>query len=139
MRLLPAHAAPAVLGAALLLALTACGGSDSGKGSDSSGGADGSGGTSATVTVEATDSACTVSPTTAAAGTVEFQVSNKGSQVNEFYVYAKDGRVLGEVENITPGLSRSLKVDLSQPGTYETACKPGMKGDGIRADFTVTG
>jgi iron uptake system component EfeO len=47
--------------------------------------------------------------------------------------------VLGEVENITPGLTRSLKVELARPGTYETACKPGMKGDGIRADFTVTG
>lgn len=133
MRLIPAHA---VLGAALLVGLTACGGADSGKGSS---GSAGSGRSSGAVTVEATDTACTVSPTTVAAGTVEFQVSNKGSQVNEFYVYAKDGRVLGEVENITPGLSRSLKVELTQPGTYQTACKPGMKGDGIRGDFTVTG
>jgi iron uptake system component EfeO len=126
MRLTPAHAAHAALGAALLVGLTACGGSDSGTGSSGSAGA-GSGGVSTTVTVEATDSACTVSPTTAQPGTVEFRVTNKGSQVNEFYVYAKDGRVLGEVEN------------LPQPGTYETACKPGMKGDGIRAVFTVTG
>ena len=133
MRITPA---PAAVGAALLLGLTACGGSDSGGGSKGSGG---SAGTSGAVVVEATDTECKVSRTTAAAGTVEFQVSNKGSQVNEFYVYAKDGRVLGEVENITPGLSRSLKVELSQPGTYETACKPGMKGDGIRGDFTVTG
>jgi iron uptake system component EfeO len=138
MRLTPAQAVQAALGAILLVGLTACGGSDSGTASSGSAGT-GSGGATATVTVEATDSACTVSPTTAKAGTVEFQVSNTGSQVNEFYVYAKDGRVLGEVENITPGLSRSLKVDLSQPGTYETACKPGMKGDGIRADFTVAG
>lgn len=136
MRITPA---PAAVGAALLVGLTACGGSDSGGGSKGSGGSGGSAGTSGAVVVEATDTECKVSRTTAAAGTVEFQVSNKGSQVNEFYVYAKDGRVLGEVENITPGLSRSLKVELSQPGTYETACKPGMKGDGIRGDFTVTG
>ena len=32
-----------------------------------------------------------------------------------------------------------LHVELSEPGTYQTACKPGMVGDGIRADFTVTG
>ena len=133
MRITPA---PASVGVALLLGLTACGGSDSGGGSKDSGG---SAGTSGTVVVEANDTECKVSRTTAAAGTVEFQVSNKGSQVNEFYVYAKDGRVLGEVENITPGLSRSLEVDLSQPGTYETACKPGMKGEGIGGDFTVTG
>jgi iron uptake system component EfeO len=30
-------------------------------------------------------------------------------------------------------------VQLTQPGTYRTACKPGMVGDGIRGDFTVTG
>ncbi len=129
MRITPA---PAVLGAALLLGLTACGGSDSDEGTGGSAGA-------GAITVEATDTECKVARTEAPAGTVEFRVTNKGSQVNEFYVYAKDGRVMGEVENITPGLSRSFKVELAEPGTYETACKPGMKGEGIRADFTVTG
>ena len=41
--------------------------------------------------------------------------------------------MMGEVENITPGLSRELRVELPA-GTYQTACKPGMIGDGIRAD-----
>ena len=45
---------------------------------------------------------------------------------------------MGEVENIGPGLSRDLHVELPA-GTYETACKPGMIGDGIRGAFTVTG
>ena len=129
MRITPA---PAVLGAALLLGLTACGGSDSDEGTPGSGGA-------GAIKVEASDTDCKVARTEAPAGTVEFAVTNKGSQVNEFYVYAKDGRVVGEVENITPGLTRSFKVELTEPGTYETACKPGMKGEGIRADFTVTG
>lgn len=129
MRISPA---PALVGAALLVGLTACGGSDSGDAASGSAGA-------GAIAVEATDSECKVARTEAPAGTVEFRVTNKGSQVNEFYVYAQDGRVMGEVENITPGLSRSFKVELTEPGTYETACKPGMKGDGIRADFTVTG
>lgn len=30
-------------------------------------------------------------------------------------------------------------MQLAEPGTYKTACKPGMIGDGIRGDFTVTG
>ena len=47
--------------------------------------------------------------------------------------------MLGEVENITPGLTRTFHVEVAEPGTYTTACKPGMKGDGIRGDFTVTG
>ena len=46
---------------------------------------------------------------------------------------------MGEVENIGPGLTRTFHVELAEPGTYETACKPGMVGDGIRGAFTVTG
>lgn len=41
------------------------------------------------------------------------------------------------VENIGPNLSRDLTVELSR-GSYKTACKPGMVGDGITGDFTVT-
>jgi iron uptake system component EfeO len=46
---------------------------------------------------------------------------------------------MGEVENIGPGLTRQLIVEVPDGGTYTTACKPGMVGDGIRAPFTVTG
>jgi uncharacterized cupredoxin-like copper-binding protein len=46
--------------------------------------------------------------------------------------------VVSEVENIGPGTSRDMDVDLSA-GTYEVACKPGQKGDGIRQQITVTG
>ncbi len=91
------------------------------------------------ITVNATDTACELSRTTAPAGQVKFTVTNSGTKVNEFYVYGENDRVVGEVENISPGLTRDFVVDLSEPGTYQTACKPGMAGDGIRADFTVTG
>ena len=70
---------------------------------------------------------------------IEFTVSNTGSKVNEFYVYGEGDQIIGEVENITPGLTRTFHVEVASPGTYQTACKPGMKGKGIRADFTVTG
>ncbi len=46
---------------------------------------------------------------------------------------------MGEVENIGPGLTRQLIVEVPDGGKYTTACKPGMIGDGIRGDFTVTG
>ena len=91
------------------------------------------------IAVEATDAACKVERTEDAAGTIEFTVRNTGSKVNEFYVYGEGDQVIGEVENLTPGLTRTLHVDGVKPGTYQTACKPGMKGNGIRADFTVTG
>ncbi len=88
--------------------------------------------------VTASDTACTVSATTAPSGTVTFAVTNAGSKVNEFYVLGADGlRIAGEVENIGPGLARELVLALP-PGQYFTACKPGMAGDGIRAPFTVT-
>ena len=124
----------ALTGAAGLLALAAC---------TSSGGTSGTASSYATaggpIAVQATDSQCRVATATAPAGTITFQVQNTGSKVTEFYVYGAGDRIVGEVENITPGLSRELKVEITEPGTFTTACKPGMVGDGIRAAFTVTG
>jgi iron uptake system component EfeO len=124
-----------LLTAGLLAALTtaACGGD---SGTDA---AAGTGGEAAdTITVAATDDACDVATGELAAGTHQFQVTNSGDQVTEFYVYAEGDRVMGEVENIAPGLTRELLVELPA-GDYETACKPGMVGDGIRSALTVTG
>jgi iron uptake system component EfeO len=94
---------------------------------------------SGSIAVEATDDACKVAKTEAGTGNVTFEVTNKGSKVTEFYLYAEGDRILGEVENIGPGLSRKLIVEVTESGRFQTACKPGMKGDGIRGDFTVTG
>jgi iron uptake system component EfeO len=93
----------------------------------------------AEVTVTASDSACELSGTEGATGANTFVITNNASKVTEFYVYGEGERVMGEVENISPGLQRKLIVQLGQPGTYQTACKPGMVGDGIRGDFKVTG
>lgn len=91
------------------------------------------------VSVTATDTACQVSATEGAAGATTFAVTNNGTKVNELYVYGKDGSVLAEVENISPGLKRELSVNLKEPGTYKLACKPGGVGDGIPAAYTVKG
>jgi iron uptake system component EfeO len=97
------------------------------------------GGTAAsTIPVAASDDACDVDVSELEAGTHEFAVTNSGSKVTEFYVYAEGDRVMAEVENIAPGLSRELLVELPA-GEYEAACKPGMIGDGIRNALTVTG
>ena len=90
-------------------ALAACG--DDEKKGDASG----------KIEVTATDTDCKVSRTEATAGTVTFSVTNKGAKVTEFYVYAAGDRVMSEVENIVPGLSREMIVELPA-GTYETAC-----------------
>ncbi|MGY1686145.1 iron uptake system protein EfeO [Geodermatophilus sp. SYSU D00663] len=124
-----------LLTAGLLAALTtaACSSADGGSGAASAGGQ-----AADTVAVAATDDACDVASSELPAGTHSFAVTNSGDQVTEFYVYAEGDRVMGEVENIAPGLTRELLVELPA-GSYETACKPGMVGDGIRGDLTVTG
>jgi iron uptake system component EfeO len=96
-------------------------------------------GAPADVTVTASDTACDLSGTAGATGANTFVITNNGSKVQEFYVYDEGERVMGEVENISPGLSRKLIVQLTEPGTYQTACKPGMIGDGIRGEYKVTG
>ncbi|WP_082393256.1 iron uptake system protein EfeO [Nocardia arizonensis] len=91
------------------------------------------------IAVTADDSTCTVAADSAETGTVTFRITNNGTKVTEFYFYGGGDRVLGEIENIGPGLTRQLIVSVPDPGTYQTACKPGMVGDGIRHDFTVSG
>jgi uncharacterized cupredoxin-like copper-binding protein len=91
-----------------------------------------------TIAVTATDSSCEVATTSLSSGTTTFDVTNKGSDVTEVYVYGEGDKVMGEVENIGPGTSRDFTVDLGA-GTYEVACKPGQKGDGIRTEITVSG
>ncbi|MET8257191.1 iron uptake system protein EfeO [Micromonospora sp. NPDC005553] len=108
--------------------LAAC--SDSDKGDSA-----GSGGP---IVVKASDTACEVGSTDLGAGTATFKITNSGAKVTEFYVYADGDRVMGEVENIAPGLSRELHVELPA-GTYQTACKPGMSGKGIRGALKVSG
>ncbi|OXM65228.1 iron uptake system protein EfeO [Amycolatopsis vastitatis] len=116
-------------GATMLVTLAACGSK-----SDTAGGPAGG-----PIKVSASDTACEVSATTAGAGNLTFEITNKGSKVTEFYLYAEGDRIMGEVENIAPGLNRRLIVEVADAGKYQTACKPGMSGTGIRGDFTVTG
>ena len=88
--------------------------------------------------VSSTADTCEVSASEAPSGNVVFEVTNDGTEVTEFYLLADDGlRIIGEVENIGPGITRNLVVQAA-PGSYVTACKPGMVGDGIRSPFTVT-
>src|SRR4051794_16104532 len=90
------------------------------------------------LTVESTDSECKVSASSAPAGTLTFDVTNTGSEVTEFYLLGEDGqRIVAEVENVGPNLNREMTVS-APAGSYFTACKPGMVGEGIRAPFTVT-
>jgi hypothetical protein len=90
------------------------------------------------IAVAASDEACDVASSELPAGVHQFSITNSGSKVTEFYVYAAGDRVMAEVENIAPGVARELRVELPA-GEYETVCKPGMIGDGIRSALVVSG
>ncbi|TQJ33437.1 iron uptake system protein EfeO [Arthrobacter sp. SLBN-122] len=121
----PAGLAAAVVAVPLLL--TGC--TDNTKAADPSGGA---------IEVVSSNTECKVSTGRVPSGNLNFSVKNEGTEVTEFYLLASDGlRILGEVENVGPGLTRNLVVT-APAGTYTTACKPGMEGDGIRGALEVT-
>lgn len=91
------------------------------------------------IAVTLTDTKCTVSTDTAKAGPITFQVSNTGSDVNEFELLATDKlRIVGEKENIGPGTTVNYVVQLAE-GDYFSACRKGMVGEPAHvAPFTVT-
>lgn len=121
------HSSPArvlIAGGCALLAATAIAacGSDS---SDSSS----TGGSSTTAKAAAkelkfslTDTGCTPSDATVTAGAVKISVVNPGSaKTDEIELLNKDGIIMGERENLAPGLGGNFTLTL-QPGTYTLNC-----------------
>ncbi len=121
--MLPAREAALVAAAAATtLALTGCG-------DDATPAAGAS-----TVAVTATDDGCTAEPASAPAGPVTFEVTNdKARRVTEVELL-RDGRILGEKENLTPGLSGTFTLRL-EAGEYVVLC-PNAATE--QSAFTVT-
>jgi iron uptake system component EfeO len=118
--------------AAASLGLAACGGDDA----DGGGGA-GSGATN--LQVELTDAGCTPSTLTAPAGKVRFEAVNNGtSKTTEVELKNADGIILGERENLTPGLSGDFSLQLD-PGEYVVYCAVPGDLDRKAGKLTVTG
>jgi iron uptake system component EfeO len=90
------------------------------------------------INVTATDAKCETSKQEISAGHVELAIENKGSKVTEVYVLFPDDRIVTERENIGPGTRQKVTAEV-KAGSYEIACKPGMKGKGIRQTVTATG
>jgi plastocyanin len=116
---------------AVLLLFAACGsdGSSTGAGANK-------------VEVTLTDEGCNPTDITVPPGKTTFHITNDGADgITEFYVY-EGNKVLGERENLTPGLSGALDLDLKE-GTYRTFCPGGTtKANGtltvVRAGATAT-
>ena len=111
-RMKNAAVAAIVLTSALLL--VACGSDDN----ESASGAK-------QVAIKLTDAGCEPASLKLGAGPTEFKVTNAGTgRVSEFEVLS-GARILGEKENLVPGLSGSFTINL-KPGEYSMAC-PGGK------------
>jgi iron uptake system component EfeO len=106
------------------LALAGCGKSDNKAAA---------GGT--TVRIELTDAGCAPSPASVPAGPVTFKVTNvNAGKVTEAEVMQGD-TIIGEKENLTPGLSGSFSLSL-KPGDYTVYC-PSAATE--KTGFKVTG
>ncbi|MGW1253628.1 iron uptake system protein EfeO [Streptomyces sp. NPDC002513] len=115
----------AVATAAALTAVTACTAKSDAEGSDA-------------IQVTAADTTCDTSTTSVPAGQVTLKIENKGSKATEVEIVFPDDRIVSEKENIGPGTKYTLTAEV-KAGSYEIACRPGMKGHGVRQKLTVTG
>ncbi|MFG2191340.1 iron uptake system protein EfeO [Streptomyces sp. NPDC048639] len=121
----PSGAAVALAAAVVLTAIAGCADKSDAKSSDA-------------IEVTASDSACEVSKKEFPAGHVKLAVENTGDKVTEVYIYAPGDRIVTERENIGPGTTADITAEV-KAGAYEIACKPGMKGQGIRQKVQATG
>ncbi|MFC9397134.1 iron uptake system protein EfeO [Streptomyces sp. NPDC057027] len=112
--------------AAALTAVTGCAEKSDSKASDDA------------ITVVAKDDSCEVSKKEFPAGHVKLAVENRGSKITEVYALFPDDRIVAERENIGPGTKATITAEF-KAGDYVIACKPGMKGDGIRQTVKATG
>ncbi|GHI08174.1 peptidase M75 [Streptomyces cellostaticus] len=110
---------------AALTAITACTAKSDAKDGDA-------------IQVTAADSKCETSTKSVPAGHVTLKIENKGSKATEVEIVFPDDRIVSEKENIGPGTKYTLTAEV-KAGSYEIACRPGMKGHGVRQKLTVTG
>jgi iron uptake system component EfeO len=101
----------AVAMSAALLSLTACGSSKTASGAN-------------VTAVKVTDKGCDPGQLTINSGPTTFKVTAEGSGKVTEYEVMKDDRILGEVENLTPGVSRTFSLNLA-PGSYTLNCPNG--------------
>jgi iron uptake system component EfeO len=110
---------------AALTALSACTAKSDAKGDDA-------------IQVTAADSKCETSTKSVPAGHVTLAIENTGAKATEVEILFPDDRIVSEKENIGPGTKYTLTAEV-KAGSYEIACRPGMKGHGVRQKLTVTG
>ena len=117
---------------ALALALAGCSTGTAGGASESHGAAH----VKVTLTGGGSSDTCALDTTTAAAGPVTFTVENTSSTAITEVEILSDQRIIGEKENLAPGLKASSFTLTLGGGTYQVYC-PGAEKE--MQDFRVTG
>jgi uncharacterized cupredoxin-like copper-binding protein len=80
-----------------------------------------------TVEISITDAGCDPAEVTVPPGSTTFHVKNNGADsITEFEVLDSSGKIVGEKENLTPGLSGEFTIDLTE-GQYTLACPGGTE------------
>ena len=102
---------PLALGMPIALLTAACGTEPSSH-SPAVGSAGGAG--SAVVTVTLTNAGCTPDRGSVPAGPVTFRIVNDGGDAVSEVELTQDGRILGEKENLAPGLSGGFTLELTE-------------------------
>jgi iron uptake system component EfeO len=113
--------------AVIAAACAACGGGSSGSGS---------GAAKQTVNVTISPKGCSAEPATIPSGATIFKIVNRGADAITEAELVNGETILGEKENLTPGLTGSFSLNV-KPGTYQLYC-PGAKGGPEKVDFVVT-
>ncbi|MEZ5073872.1 MAG: iron uptake system protein EfeO [Solirubrobacterales bacterium] len=79
------------------------------------------------IAVTITDDGCDPTDLKATAGPATFAVENVDSSINNEFEVLDGALILGERENVTPGLSGEVSINLD-PGTYDIVCgNPGNR------------
>jgi iron uptake system component EfeO len=110
-----------VLLSALAVVLAACGSSSKSSGDGGSAGE----GRKLAMTIES--GGCENNSQTVDAGPVTVDVTNKDADDITELEFKRDGHIVGEKENLTPGLSGSFSLTLKE-GTYDIVCPDGKNG-----------
>lgn len=115
---------------AMTSTLAACGG-DGGTGGDTTGGATGDG----TIAIEASDFAFDPDNVSAAAGTIEFELTNTGASEHDIVVEEADDT---EVVRAAAGETATGSIEL-EAGTYTIYCSvPGHRASGMEGTLEVS-
>jgi len=117
---------------AFALLLTGCSTTGAGSATTSKGAAQ----VKVTLTNDGGADACTLDATSAAAGPVTFTVTNESSTAITEFELLSDQKIIGEKENLAPGLKPSSFTLTLGGGTYQVYC-PGAEKE--LQTFTVTG